>query len=57
MARVLHAATGISPELGGSETAQPLLKQAASGLAVPILHPRQAGDRAVTVQRPGGKGA
>lgn len=45
------------PRAGGSEMAQPLLKQPASGLAVPLLCPRQAGVRAITVQRPGGKGA
>lgn len=44
------------PRAGGSKTAQPLLKQDASGLAVPVLRPRQAGVRAVTAQRPGGKG-
>lgn len=45
------------PGAGGSETAEALLKQAASALAVPILRPRQAGVRAITAQRPGGKGA
>lgn len=44
------------PRAGGSKTAQPLLKQAASGLAVPVLCPRQAGVRAAMAQGPGGKG-
>lgn len=44
------------PSAGGCEMAQPLLKQAASGLAVPVLHPRQAGVRAITLRSPGGKG-
>lgn len=56
MPRVLHAATGMQPGAGGSEMAQPLSKPAASGLAVPVLRPRQAGVRAITVQRPGGEG-
>lgn len=57
VAHVLSAAAAISPELKwGSEMAQPSLKQAASRLAVPALHRRQAGARATMVQKPGGKG-